>query len=247
MLKYCTVLKVFAILSVGVALSIGCVYSISRQEEGVSGFTIISFLLSFVIPVILALYALIVSLKAQTKLHGLMILLLSYISLIFSFASAYYAISWNGDMNDATEQYYYYNDLREIWQKEKPDPAYRTESSRAFKGMEARLLSGIEELARPLNYQQDAKNAPVREIMRLTAYYDSKSPRYKYGIKYHAEAKWEVFLDCIHYSIVTMATVGYGDIVPQSRLAKGMTDIQIISGQVLFLFALGIVFGKSTG
>ena len=37
------------------------------------------------------------------------------------------------------------------------------------------------------------------------------------------------FIDCFYFSIVTISTVGYGDIVPQSERAKGVAVYMILS------------------
>lgn len=203
---------------------------------------IIGFLLSFLVPVSLAVYGLISATRVPSKTYGLTILLFSYLALIISFASLYYTVIWVSDMQDAVDQYYYYRHVRKAWSiRLKLDPPRRTESSRAFKGIERHLWSGIEESARPFYYQADMQ-APVPDILALTDFPDDGFP--KHVVEYDQKALWPVFLDAIHYSIVTMATVGYGDIIPQTRLAKVVTDIQIISGQALFVFALGLVFGK---
>lgn len=62
-------------------------------------------------------------------------------------------------------------------------------------------------------------------------------------IRFIPEARVEVFLDCLQFSIVTTATVGYSDIAPRSRYAKAAADTQILSAVALFVVALAMVFG----
>jgi voltage-gated potassium channel len=45
------------------------------------------------------------------------------------------------------------------------------------------------------------------------------------------------FSEAIHFSIVTISTVGYGDIVPASNLARVLASIEVICG-VLLLFGV---------
>lgn len=52
------------------------------------------------------------------------------------------------------------------------------------------------------------------------------------------------FLDCVHFSVVTTATVGYGDIVPQSWWLKMIVDLQILFSSGLVLIGLGRYFSK---
>jgi hypothetical protein len=36
----------------------------------------------------------------------------------------------------------------------------------------------------------------------------------------------------IYYSFVTLATLGYGDIVPRSEVARGLTIMEAVAGQL---------------
>jgi len=46
------------------------------------------------------------------------------------------------------------------------------------------------------------------------------------------------FSEAIHFSIVTMSTVGYGDIVPASSPARMLASIEVICGVMLLLFGV---------
>lgn len=46
------------------------------------------------------------------------------------------------------------------------------------------------------------------------------------------------FSEAIHFSIVTISTVGYGDIVPASNLARALASIEVICGVMLLLFGV---------
>jgi hypothetical protein len=236
----------FLILSVGAGLSIATVWGITGESMGANATSyqiakgVISFLLALGIPVLLVVYALVTAVRIPTRIQGLAILLMSYLCLILAFASVYYAMTFLGDIRDANDQYYYYHYLAVMWPKnETLDPAFRQSSDRAFTGMQDRLWNGIEDRAQPYYYANDAR-APVRKIMELA----DADYQFRNVARFNANARNAVFLDCLHYSIVTMATVGYGDMAPHSREAKIMTDMQIMSGQLLFVFALGVVFGK---
>jgi len=222
------------------------VWGITGESMGVNATSyqiakgVISFLLSLGIPVLLVIYALVTAVRIPTRIQGLAILLMSYLCLIVAFASVYYAMSFLGDIRDANDQYFYYHYLATMWPKnETSDPAFRQSNERAFTGMQDRLWYGIEDRAQPYYYAHDSR-APVRKIMELAG----NDYQFRNVARFNPDARDAVFLDCLHYSIVTMATVGYGDMAPHSRGAKIMTDMQIISGQLLFVFALGLVFGK---
>ena len=46
------------------------------------------------------------------------------------------------------------------------------------------------------------------------------------------------FSEAVHFSIVTISTVGYGDIVPASNLARVLASIEVICGVLLLLFGV---------
>ena len=46
------------------------------------------------------------------------------------------------------------------------------------------------------------------------------------------------FSEAIHFSIVTISTVGYGDIVPATNLARLLASIEVICGVMLLLFGV---------
>lgn len=89
----------------------------------------------------------------------------------------------------------------------------------------------------------------------------SESPAYK-GMHlpvpeggWHRSAAWidklifcpssETIIDCVYFSTITMATVGYGDIFPLSPMAKILTIVQILLSFVLIVVVLGWVIGHS--
>jgi hypothetical protein len=57
------------------------------------------------------------------------------------------------------------------------------------------------------------------------------------------ESRLAAFLDCVHFSIATMTTTGYGDIVPNQFYSKLAADVQILAGVAVVVFALGMAFG----
>lgn len=46
------------------------------------------------------------------------------------------------------------------------------------------------------------------------------------------------FSEAIHFSIVTISTVGYGDIVPASKLARVLASMEVVCGVMLLLFGV---------
>jgi len=52
------------------------------------------------------------------------------------------------------------------------------------------------------------------------------------------------FLDHFYYSMMTLMTVGFGDIVPVSPLGKFLTVLETFMGVFLFLFLVNAVMGR---
>lgn len=52
------------------------------------------------------------------------------------------------------------------------------------------------------------------------------------------------FYDLIYFSFTTITSVGYGDIVPTTPLAKSVTILVSIAGQLYLTFIVGIIIGK---
>jgi hypothetical protein len=60
------------------------------------------------------------------------------------------------------------------------------------------------------------------------------------------EARRLHFVEALYYSVVTIATVGYGDILPNSMLVRALAGIEIVSGTVMLLFGFAEVM-RSAG
>jgi len=58
------------------------------------------------------------------------------------------------------------------------------------------------------------------------------------------ENAFYALLDCFHFSVVTAATVGYGDIVPNSPKVKLLVDLQILSSTALVIVGIGNFFSS---
>jgi hypothetical protein len=66
-------------------------------------------------------------------------------------------------------------------------------------------------------------------------------------LRYEAGARAVVVNDCLHFSITTMTTAGYGNISPQAWYTKLAADCQLLAGVFLFGVGLAHTFGKVSG
>lgn len=64
----------------------------------------------------------------------------------------------------------------------------------------------------------------------------------RYALEPHfrvaAEARPVSFAEALHFSVVTLSTVGYGDIVPISSLARVLAALEVVLGVMLLLFGV---------
>ncbi len=63
------------------------------------------------------------------------------------------------------------------------------------------------------------------------------------------EARDLTFTECLYFSIITLSTVGYGDMVPLSPLVRLIVAVQIVCGVVLLLFGFSeiITYSRERG
>lgn len=69
----------------------------------------------------------------------------------------------------------------------------------------------------------------------------SETPQFKVGL----EVRHLNFPEALHFSVVTFSTVGYGDIVPTSSLARSLAAIEVVIGIVLLLFGVSEIIDYS--
>ena len=55
---------------------------------------------------------------------------------------------------------------------------------------------------------------------------------------------WQVLLDCIYFSVVTITTLGYGEMHPATNWAKVICMTEVLLGFVLVVISLGSVIGS---
>ncbi|MBC8186362.1 two pore domain potassium channel family protein [candidate division KSB1 bacterium] len=62
-----------------------------------------------------------------------------------------------------------------------------------------------------------------------------------YGNMFHINYPSDIFFDFLYLSVITVSTLGYGDIVPTTTLAKFLIMIQTIVGYLFLYIFLGLV------
>jgi voltage-gated potassium channel len=52
----------------------------------------------------------------------------------------------------------------------------------------------------------------------------------------HGDPRMLSFAEALYFSVVTLATVGYGDVVPEGMLVRALAAVQVVAGVLLLLF-----------
>jgi hypothetical protein len=162
----------------------------------------------------------------------------SYFGLMLVFASLFYIEAFFGDLQDAVFKYDHYraDALNHV-----DGPEY--DSRRSFAGIEPRFWSGVDWPVHSGDFWgglPPGRYTISPEHMRHVARTRSKNE----VVQFLPEAGLLIFGDCLHLSVTTMTTVGYGDITPRSLPARCSTDVEAICNTLLLIFGLGMIFGN---
>jgi len=63
---------------------------------------------------------------------------------------------------------------------------------------------------------------------------------------YHLQAGEIQFNDMVYYTLITLTTTGYGDVLPYTPGAKNLSMIIAVCGQIYVAFLVGVLVGKYT-
>ncbi len=174
----------------------------------------------------------------------LILVLVTYMYMIIGFANTYFLISYVGDGYDAINKFNNYYKLSQnkdtkdlIIQKE-----LRISNSNALSGIQDKLWSGVDtreqlQLWNSGLSKDIAEPLPISIILKGVEYPQTQV------IRYLPDNKSSVYANCLYFSTITIAALGYGDILPQSYLAKLLVCLETILGQLLL--ALGIASAYS--
>jgi hypothetical protein len=166
----------------------------------------------------------------------------AYFSLILVFASIYFVASFVGDYESASFTYHAYK--REALAGLQAPVII--EQQRALGGVVNRFWSGVDWPQTdgmfpgglpPGSYAVDP--AEMRKIAGMHSLAET--------VRFLPESRYSIFGDCLHLSVITMTTVGYGDVWPRSLAARIAADIEALCYTILLIFAVGMIFGNVRG
>ncbi|MFN9545476.1 MAG: potassium channel family protein [Cyanobacteriota bacterium] len=198
-------------------------------------------------PFCIALYAARAAFRRRAAMEGLLVIFAGYMAVLISFAGVYYSFNVISDYHESQDFADFYihaaTYLDNGLQKQVPK---RLRDQRAFYGMGYATWSGLADEARPpfLHPSANVSDDLLVAAARRYGPWPEGNGKAKFTPKFQEDERLPSLLQCLHFSVVTMATVGYGDVHPNKWYSRFAVDMQIIIGQILVVFALGCVLGK---
>jgi hypothetical protein len=226
---------------VSIALSIASTYLLSmmRSDAGVllAVCAIISLFLSYLVPAAVVLLVLYHSFQRPlARKAQIRVVVSSYFCMIVVFTGVFFSMQFLGDHEHAIDHYFYYKAGGEDLQRGRikqlnPYP----DNYRAFTGIKERLWGTVDD------YLPRGLYMGVEDGERYRAEWAMRD-NFQGIVRFKRSAIRPVLSDCFHLSVITMTTVGYGNICPNTWYAKLATDVAALSGTVLLVLALGMLF-----
>lgn len=179
----------------------------------------------------------------------------TYIGTIIVFACVYYRTADIADYNDAINKLFDYkkqyliNNMNGTGSR-----LFEVKDQRAFRGIEKRLWTGIDYPPEMYTKSDSGYFKNFYTYNRDTYERLEANSAYRIGLQTEfseeliqplAGNRMAVFFDCLYYSTITIATVGFGDISPVSMFAKFVTAVEVLTGVVIMVFAIGFFFSSS--
>ena len=204
---------------------------------------VLLYLASYILPAIVLALTLYRAFQSRRSwISQLRLILASYFSMIAVFAGVYFSMAFTGDHEYALFHYSYYRSGGEDLasgriQHLNPVP----QRPRAFVGMEERLWGTIDDYL-PVGVIRDVEDLEERRARASLTF------SYEEVVRFKSSAVLGVTLDCLHLSVITITTVGYGNIAPSVWYSKLAANIEALTGTILFVVALGMLFsGRTSG
>ncbi len=200
-------------LLTSVMLSVGSSFVLGQYLDNLSVWTglavILLWLGSFVVAALVTIATIVLSFATgYSTAMQVRVILVSYLGAILVFTGLYFSMALKGDRDYAHAHYFYYRAYADSFAQQvatKEITVLPFEGhQRAFVGIDARLWGTLDDVL-PLaskDFQTNPQAYRVRSA-RLRDFDDV--------VRFKRAAVPEVLLDCLHLSVMTIATVGYGE------------------------------------
>lgn len=163
----------------------------------------------------------------------LLTIITSYAAVILIFAGTYYVFCALSDESQAHAIRSTYDNWIKQSEEDRADKQPASIDRRAFKSPESPWSVGGIDL-----------NTWDKQDYSRAFWEASGSRKSELALGYDGDKRLVTLLDCLHFSVVTMTTTGYGDITPTRLYSKLTADLQILFGLAILVVALGMLFGN---
>ncbi len=198
---------------------------------------------TFFVPIIsvsIAIYEIFLCFKKRLSFRqGIKQLIVAYLTIIFVFTSIYYFQNFYGDYNDSISQYYSYKYLQIAGNEDKLEfyinNNTKLPSQRSFSNFRHRFYSGVDYMYND-NIYLIYTEENLKEIIK------NSNGDIDKVVKFIPKNRKLIYFDSLYYSIITLSTVGFGDIAPLTWYSKIAVSLEVIIGQFFLLLTIGYFF-----
>ena len=209
------------------------------------------FLLSFILPIALSIIFTARCFRVKSKLKLLIDIIHSYAGVLWIFAALYFQSMVFSDRFDSyRKNRIYESQIKTITEVDPSFQMMQVADRRAFKGIEKKLWSSYDYPSRSfIEANNDSTNRwyflgidnfnsiTTEEIRQVIS--SSSTPYHPTYLSAHIGS---VYVDCLYFSVICMATVGFGDISPALWYTKLFTILEVVIGMSIFVIAIGMLF-----
>lgn len=157
----------------------------------------------------------------------------TYLSTIIVFSAGYYLISSLADYRHYMNEYHHYQNLPEQYK----DIAYPNDT-RGFNGTKHSMFESIDGLVEDVAVSYGKPVSPALKWQAVQTTENVFFPRYL------TQKRRLYFLECFYFSVVTVTTLGYGDITPNFWFVKLAASIQSLLGVAIVAIGFGLIVNR---
>ena len=146
-----------------------------------------------------------------------------------------------GDHDYAIDHFYYYK-YAGIARANGSIPGVKPfpRNGRAFNGIDSRLWGTVDDFI-PTGIYVNIESDNLDDYRARLAQWPHETV-----VLFHHSSIGAVISDCLDFSIMTITTVGYGNITPATWYAKRAAEVESLTGTVLLVVALGLVLSGNS-
>lgn len=173
----------------------------------------------------------------QPRKRGVQMVAVSYVGMILGFAAIYYVMEYLANTDRQLERY------RNGSMGNTQPLSLSDDDVHAFRGIKGQFYSlkpGFIDLVAQRFMEE--RHGGIPKVTAITVI--DEYPSFRSAVVFNSGQRLFIFIDCLHFSVVAITTVGFGDITPATWYAKLATDVEILSGIAVLSLAIGVILSK---